>query len=68
MVLNLRKGDNYNGNSARTANEPQFQTFTNKPIILKDYYEISGSDASQVGWVEVSGEEGQKWLLMVLKS
>ena len=64
----FRKGDNYNGNSARTANEPQFQQFNNKPIILKDYYEISGSDASQVGWVEVSGEEGQSGYMWYLKA
>ena len=31
------------------ANKPQFQTRTNKPIILKDKYEISGSDAAQIG-------------------
>ena len=34
-----------NSASARTANEPDFKTFSNKPIILKDYYEVSGSDA-----------------------
>ena len=33
--------------------EPNFKTFTNKPMILKDHFEISGSDASQIGWVEV---------------
>ena len=37
---------------SRGANEPTFRSFTNKPIIMKDYYEISGSDVSQVGWVE----------------
>ena len=31
----------------REAIEPTFKSFTNKPIIMKDYYEISGSDASQ---------------------
>jgi hypothetical protein len=36
-----------------------FKSFTNKPIIMKDYYEVSGSDASRIGWVEVSSEEGQ---------
>ena len=35
---------------------------------MKDNYEISGSDASQIGWVEVSGEEGQNGYLLVLKS
>ncbi len=52
----------------RTALEPTFKSFTNKPIIMKDYYEISGSDASQIGWVEVSGEEGQNGYLWYLKA
>jgi hypothetical protein len=51
-----------------TANEPVFKTFTNKPIILKDYYEISGSDVSQIGWVEVSGEEGQNGYYWYVKA
>jgi hypothetical protein len=50
------------------ANTPAFQTFTNKPIILKDKYEISGSDASAIGWVEVTGEEGQNGYLWYLKA
>ena len=50
------------------ANKPQFKSRTNKPIILKDKYEISGSDASQIGWVEVSGEEGQSGYLWYLKA
>ena len=52
----------------RTALEPTFKSFTNKPIIMKDYYEVSGSDASQIGWVEVSGEEGQSGYLWYLKA
>ena len=52
----------------RGANEPTFKSFSNKPIIMKDYYEISGSDASQIGWVEVSGEEGQSGYLWYLKA
>jgi len=50
------------------ANAPAFKSYTNKPIILKDKYEISGSDASQIGWVEVSGEEGQNGYLWYLKA
>jgi hypothetical protein len=50
------------------SNKPAFTRFTNKPIILKDMYEVSGSDASQVGWVEVSGEEGQNGYLWYLKA
>ena len=49
-------------------NTPGFKTFTNNPIILKDKYEISGSDASAVGWVEVSGEDGQNGYLWYLKA
>ena len=68
------KGQSYTDNTGtfesnrRTALTPTFKSFTNKPIIMKDYYEISGSDASQVGWVEVSGEEGQNGYLWYLKA
>ena len=50
------------------ANKPNFKSYDNKPIILKDKYEISGSDASQIGWVEVSGEDGQSGYLWYLKA
>jgi hypothetical protein len=53
---------------SRGANEPQFKTFTNKPIIMKDYYEVSGSDTSKIGWVEVSTEKGQSGYLWYLKA
>tara|TARA_Y100000592_G_scaffold63039_1_gene98318 strand:+ start:4689 stop:6197 length:1509 start_codon:yes stop_codon:yes gene_type:complete len=57
------------GSNGRTgANKPGFRSYTNKPIILKDKYEISGSDASQVGWVEVSGEDGQSGYMWYLKA
>ena len=65
------KGKSY-GNAGtatgRGANEPTFKTFTNKPIILRDYYEVSGSDASRIGWVEVSAEDGQSGYLWYLKA
>ena len=47
---------------------PSFKSFTNKPIIIKDMYQVSGSDASQVGWVEVTGEDGQNGFLWYLKA
>jgi len=69
------KGMNYvtaagtnNTSDSRGANEPTFKSFTNKPIIMKDYYEVSGSDASRVGWVEVSAENGQSGYLWYLKA
>ena len=51
-----------------TANEPNMTTLSNKPIIMKDLYHVSGSDASAIGWVEVSGEEGQNGYLWYLKA
>ena len=65
MVLSIQKELLINGGRA---NKPNFTSFTNKPIILKDYYEVSGSDASQIGWVEVSGEDGQAGYLWYLKA
>ena len=53
---------------SRGANEPVFKTFQNKPIIMKDYYEVSGSDVSRVGWVEVSNEMGEAGYLWYLKA
>ena len=51
-----------------SVNEPGFKSFSNNPIIIKDKYEISGSDTSQIGWVEVTGEEGQSGYLWYLKA
>jgi len=50
------------------ANQPSFKSFSNKPIIMKDYYEVSGSDASRIGWVEVSTEQGGGGYLWYLKA
>ena len=49
-------------------NEPGFKSYSNNPIIIKDKYQVSGSDASQIGWVEISGEEGQNGYLWYLKA
>ena len=53
---------------SRGANTPTFKTFDNKPIIMKDYYEISGSDVSQIGWVEVTSEDGGSGYMWYLKA
>ena len=67
------KGVGYNNkggthSDSRVALEPKFKSFTNKPIIMKDYYEVSGSDASRIGWIEVSTEAGQGGYLWYLKA
>jgi len=48
--------------------EPAFQSFTNKPIIMKDYFEVSGSDTSAIGWVEITGEDAQNGYLWYMKA
>jgi hypothetical protein len=42
--------------------------FSNSPIILKDTYRIAGSDMAQIGWIEISGEDGANGYLWYLKS
>ena len=54
--------------SMAEAVEPKFQSYKNSPMIIKDHFEISGSDAAQIGWVEVSGEAGQNGFLWYVKS
>ncbi len=48
--------------------ESEDEFFSNKPIILKDRYAISGSDMAQIGWVEVTTENGATGYLWYLKS
>ncbi len=62
------QADGLGATDSRGANEPTFKTFQNKPIILKDYYEVSGSDASRIGWVEVTSENGASGYLWYLKA
>ncbi len=48
--------------------EPSFTQFQNSPIIIKDNFQINGSDAAQIGWVEVATEDGTSGYLWYLKS
>ncbi len=48
--------------------EPDLTTFKNSPIIMKDNYELSGSDAAQIGWIEVATEDGTSGFLWYLKA
>ena len=49
-------------------NEPDHKTYSNKPIILKDKYAVSGSDTASIGWVEVSSEDGTGGYLWYVKA
>ncbi|MFT5453378.1 MAG: hypothetical protein ACI9N9_002885 [Enterobacterales bacterium] len=58
------KGSSLAGNSV----DASFTTYSNKPIILRDKYEVNGSDVAQIGWVEVTTEVGTGGYLWYLKS
>jgi len=45
-----------------------YQSYTNKPMILKDNYAINGSDTAQIGWIEVTSENGASGYLWYLQS
>lgn len=42
--------------------------FENSPIIIKDHYAVSGSDMAQIGWIEVTTENGATGYLWYMKS
>jgi len=48
--------------------EGEDDIYSNKPIILKDKYAVNGSDMAQIGWVEVTTENGASGYLWYLKS
>ena len=60
--------DGVTGYSAMSSIEPTLTQFSNKPIILRDKFEVSGSDTAQIGWVEVATEDGTNGYLWYLKS
>ena len=47
---------------------PVPQTYQNSPIIMKDKFEVSGSDAAQIGWIEIATEDGSNGYLWYLKA
>jgi len=63
-------GSEYGKGSATAGNsiDASFTTFSNKPIILRNKYKVTGSDAAQIGWVEVTTEAGTSGYLWYLKS
>jgi hypothetical protein len=48
--------------------EAEDNIFENSPIIIKDKYAVNGSDMAQIGWVEVTTENGATGYLWYLKS
>ena len=48
--------------------EPSFTEYNNSPIIIRDRYRVNGSDAAQIGWIEVATEDGTSGYLWYLKA
>jgi hypothetical protein len=48
--------------------EAEDEIFETSPIILKDKYAVNGSDMAQIGWIEVTTENGANGYLWYLKS
>ena len=48
--------------------DASFTQFSNRPIIMRDRYSVNGSDTAQIGWVEVTSENGASGFLWYLKS
>ena len=60
----FKKGTNGMSGSLEAPKDIQ----TNNPIIIKDKYEVNGSDLAQIGWIEVTTENGATGYLWYLKS
>ena len=63
-------GSEYGKGSKEVGNtkDAKFTSYSNKPIILRDKYAVNGSDTAQIGWVEVTSENGANGYLWYLKS
>jgi len=48
--------------------QPAFTQYSNSPIIIKSRYVVNGSDTAQIGWVEITTEEGADGFLWFLKA
>ena len=68
FVYGSEYGKGSSGPGATQSIQPQLTTFSNKPIIIRDRYAVSGSDTAQIGWVEVATEDGNSGYLWYLKA
>ena len=48
--------------------DPSYTTYQNSPIIMKEHYSINGSDTGQIGWIEVTSENGASGYLWYVKA
>lgn len=66
FVFGSEHGKGTSGQSGKL--DAAFQSYTVAPIIIKDMYKINGSDTAQIGWVEVTSENGASGYLWYIKS
>ena len=78
-AVNFADGDNLKlfvygteykkGSSGITGSiDASFTQFSNRPVIMRDRYQVNGSDTAQIGWVEVTTENGASGYLWYMKS
>ena len=56
------------GANVHKSKDAEFTQYSNRPIIIRDQYTVNGSDTAQIGWVEVTTENGASGYLWYLKS
>ena len=63
-------GSEFDKGSASMSGElkPDFTQYDNQPMIIKDHFQIDGSDTAQIGWVETTDEAGNVGYSWYLKS
>tara|TARA_Y100000592_G_scaffold11605_1_gene16365 strand:+ start:4042 stop:5523 length:1482 start_codon:yes stop_codon:yes gene_type:complete len=54
--------------STYKSKDASFTQFSNRPVIIRDQYSVNGSDTAQIGWVEVTSENGASGYLWYIKS
>ena len=38
--------------------QPEYSSYTNNTVIMRDLYAVNGTDANQIGWLEIADENG----------
>jgi hypothetical protein len=54
--------DNY------TSIQPSFTQYNNSPVIIRNKYVVNGSDTAQIGWVNITTEDGADGFYWYLKA
>jgi hypothetical protein len=55
-------------NDDYTSITPSFTQFSNSPVIIRNKYVVNGSDTAQIGWVEITTEDGADGYYWYLKA